>query len=360
MTPVQVRRYFRYIALHYLKHFLLLLFGLSFAVVFIDFLQNAHRLEPGANHRILYVFYTWEYMLSLLYPLTILLALAWTQVAFIRQNIFVALYSFGYSRRQLFRPFFFSALGIYLIFLLLQSGEFAYARSKAGAILHHIESQRKVDNLFFKYNGDFVFVQELDPVAKVLRGVTLFHLEGRRVAATIRAPRALYRHGHWVADVARIRRMRYDREGHIVGFDEEVRHRYALLEGYRPRVVKLIYQGRSLSLEDGFRAWKLLQSQGLDSSRIRATLYNMILMPLFALALMPILFFSIRPYRRFVSLEKVWVVSLGASLLTWAFFFAMYRLGVSGTLRPEYGQLLPLIFLIFYAVYFYRRVTQNE
>ena len=355
-----VRRCFRFTVRHYLKNFFLLLFGLSLAVVFIDFLQNAHRLEPGVNHRILYAFYTWEYMLSLLYPLTILLALAWTQVAFIRQNIFVALYSFGYSRRQLFRPFFFSALGIYLVFLLLQSGEFAYARSKAAAILHHVESQRKVDNLFFKYNGDFVFVQELDPVAKVLKGITLFHLKGKRIEATVRVSRAFYREGHWVADEARIRQKRYDREGRTVGFDERIRHDYSLLEGYQPRVVKLIYQGRSLSLEDGLRAWILLHRQGLDSSRIRATLYNMLLMPLFALALMPILFFSIRPYRRFVSLERLWIVSLGASLLTWAFFFAMYRLGMSGVLRPEYGQLLPLTILILYAIYFYFRITRKE
>ena len=355
-----VRRYFRFVAFHYLKSFLLLLFGLSLAVVFIDFLQNAHRLETGVNRKILYAFYTWEYMLTLLYPLTILLALAWTQVAFIRQNIFVALYSFGYSRREVFRPLFVSALLIYLVFLLLQTTDFAYGRSKAGAIMRNSESQQKVDNLFFKHNGDFVFVRELDPVRKILRGVTLFHLKEGKIDATIRIPEAEYRQGRWIADTATIRQKRYDAEGKVVGFTEHTKRNLALLEGYQPKVVKLIYQGRSLTLTDGFRAWLLLNRQGLDSSRIRATLYNLLLMPLFALALMPILFFKTRPYQRFLRMEQLWITSLGLSLLAWAFFFAMYRLGMSGVVDPNVGQLLPLLLLCLYALFFFRREIRRD
>ncbi len=354
------KRYFRYIAWRYLKSFLILLFGLSLAVVFIDYLQNAHRLSGGVNHRILYVFFTWEYMLTLLYPLTILLALAWTQVSFIRQNIFVALYSFGYSRRQVFRPFFLMALLIYLVFLGLQNTQFAYGRSQAGAILRSTEAQQKVKDLFFKYNGDFVYVRELDPVAKVLKGVTLFQLKDRRVDATIRIPRAEFREDHWVAPRGEIRQKRYDSDGEVSGFEERELKNFSLLEGYRPKVVKLIYEGKALTLIDGLRAWYLLHRQGLDSSRVRATLYNLLLMPLFALALMPILFFTTRPYQRFVRMERIWIVNLGASLLAWAFFFAMYRLGISGAVDPNLGQLLPLGLLVLFSVLFYLRQTRRE
>ncbi|SFV71566.1 Permease YjgP/YjgQ [hydrothermal vent metagenome] len=112
-----------------------------------------------------------------------------------------------------------------------------------------------------------------------------------------------------------------------------------------------------MRLIDGFRAWRLLAKQRLNSSNIRATLYNMLLMPLFALSLMPILFFKIRPYRRFVKIEYIWVKTLGFSLLVWAFFFAMYRLGASGTVDPNIGQLLPTLILIFYSLIFYKRVN---
>ncbi|WP_457606926.1 LptF/LptG family permease [Nitratifractor sp.] len=355
MIPVPVRRYARYIAFHYLKNYSILLLGLSLAIVAIDFLQNAHRLDVGVNKKVAYAFYTWEYMLVLIYPLTILLAMAWTQVNFIRRNVFVALYSFGYSRVEIFRPFFLVALGIYLFFLGLQTGEFAYGQGKARAILKHAESQQKVNDLFFKYNGDFVYVRELDPVAKILRGVILFRIRKGKIDATIQIPVARYRDGRWIAEEAKVRQKRYDAEGKAVGFTESVRRGLSLLEGYRPKVVKMIYEGRSLTLIDGLRAWKLLRDQGLDTSKIRATLFNMVFMPLFALALLPILFFMTGSYQRFMRLERIWIVDLGSSLLLWAFFFAMYRLGISGTVDPYFGQLLPVSLLVFCAILFYLR-----
>ncbi len=356
MTPVQIRRYFRYIALHYLKHFFLLLFGLSFAVVFIDFLQNAHRLPDAFNLKILYLFYTWEYMLSLLYPITLLFALAWTVVLFVRQNVFVSLFSFGYSRKETFRPFFFSALAIYLLFILLQSTDFSYGRNRAGAILHHTLSQQKVKDLFFKFNNNFVYVRELDPISKILKGVTIFVPKGRQIEETIQIPVAHYRRGEWYTREAFIKRKRRDQKGRVTGYRERTEHNFILLKGYRPKVVKLIYQGKALRPIDGIRAWWLLHRQGLDSERIRATLYNLLLMPLFALALMPILFFKTPPYKRFVRPESVWLSILGAALLGWAFFFAMYRLGVSGTLDPDYGQLLPITLLLLYSLIYYRKI----
>ena len=360
MIPVPASRLFRFVSLRYLKSFLILLGGLSLAVVLIDYLQNAHRLPVGANLRLLYAFYTWETMLTLLYPLSILLAMAWTMVIFIRQNIFVALYSFGYSRTQLFRPFFLTALGIYLLFLGLQNTDFAYSRNRGAAILHPDRFGAKVENLFFKYNGDFVFVRQLDPVKKVLKDVTLFHLKGKKILSTLHTPRAVYRGDRWVAEEVTLRKKRFDERGEPVGFTEMKKRHYAMLEGYQPKVVKLIYEGRSLRISDALGAWKLLAAQGLDSSKIRASLFNLIVMPLFALALMPLLFFHVRPYRRFLSMERFWGMTLGVSLLVWAFLFAMYRLGMNGVVDPILGQLLPVGALILYALYDTRRQIRMD
>jgi len=349
------KRYFRYVVYHYGKNFLILLLGLSLAIVLIDFLQHAAQLHGGINRKVLYMYYTWQKMLALIYPLIILFALAWTQITFINRNIFVAFFSFGYTRRQLLKPFFFSALVIYLFFTLLQTTGFAYGHDNARAILNQEENRLRVHDLFFKYNDSFVFVKQLDPVRKELRDVMIFMIRDQQVARILSFPVAGYREDFWVARQVVIRSKRYDSAGKLVGFRTETKDRMKLLEGYRPRMIRQIYQGKALTLTDGFKAWSLLHRQGLDTNKIKAALYNKIFMPLFSLALLTVIFFKTPPYQRFVRRERLWVYSLGSTMLTWALLFALYRLGINGVVDPDFAQIVPVLLLAGYAGTLYRR-----
>ena len=353
------RRYFRYIAWHYLKNFLILLMGLSLAVVFIDFLQYGPKISGGINRKILYLFYTWEYMLVLIYPLVILLALAWTQIGFIYRNVFVALFSFGYSRRDLLWPFLSVAVGVYLIFLMLQSTPFAYGRDQAHLLLQKHAVDEKVRDLFFKYNGDFVYVRQLDPLRKRLNDGMVFHLKRHRVIETVRFPLALYQDNRWKAPTAMVRRKLFDKKGKLKGYEDRQLHNVTVLEGYRPKVFKQIYEGRSLTLQDAFAAWRLLARQGLSADKVKSILYNQLLMPIFALTMLIILFFRTPPYHRFVRKEKLWVAFLGSSMLMWALLFALYRLGFNGTINPDFGQSLVVLLLAFYALKLYARERRS-
>lgn len=356
------KRYFRYIAWHYGKNFLILLAGLSLAVVFIDFLQNAQRLHGGINLKILYAFYTWEYMLTLIYPLVILFALAWTQITFIYRNVFVSLFSFGYSRRQLLFPFLAVAAAIYLFFILLQTTPFAHGRDDAHSILKNGGKEQQVRDLFFKYNEMFVYVKRLDPLRKELHDGMLFRLEGRRVIETTRFPMAVYRDGRWVAPGALIRSKVFDEQGNVLRFRDRDVKNWTVLRGYRPKIFKQIYEGRALMLQDALAAWSLLAKQGLSADKIKSTLYNMILMPLFALATLVILFFRTPPYHRFVRKERLWMLFLGSSMLLWALLFALYRLGINGAIDPDFGQSVPIALLSLYAFRLYfreRRIEQH-
>jgi len=353
------KRYFRYIAWHYSKNFLILLMGLSLAVVFIDFLQNAQRIHGGINLKILYAFYTWEYMLVLIYPLVILFALAWTQIAFIYRNTFVSLFSFGYSRQQILMPFLTVAVLIYFFFIMLHMTPFAHGRDKARAILHS-KKEEKVRDLFFKYNDTFVFVKQLDPVRKVLFDGMIFRLKGQQVIETMRFPKALFQTDRWIAPHAVIRDKVYDGNGDIKGFHDRRVEKWTVLEGYRPRIFKQIYEGRSLTISDGFAAWRLLARQGLSADKIKSTLYNTLVMPLFALAMVVILFFRTPPYHRFVRKERLWVALLGSSLLVWALLFSLYRLGINGAINPDFGQSVIVFILVLYALWLYHRVRHSE
>ncbi|WP_456433862.1 LptF/LptG family permease [Nitratifractor sp.] len=341
MIPVPGRRYARYIVRHYLRHFLILLFGLSVAVTFIDYLQNLHRFQVGANLRLLYAVSMWEYFVQLLFPLVSVFAFVWTMVRFIRDNTLVSLFSFGYAPQEVLRPFLFVAVGIYLLFAALAFTPFAYAHNRSSAILHNTLSQQKVRDLFFKHDRSFVYIRELDPVRRVLHGVIRFGFRGGKLVSILQVSRARYSRDGWTAPRAEERVLRFDSRGEAVGFTDHNRSHLTILRGYRPRVVKLIYKGRSLRIPDALAAWKLLAAQHLDSSKIRATLYNTLVMPLFAPALVILLFFRIPPHRRYLRLEMIWLVSLASALLVWAFFFAMYRLGRNGVIDPNWGMLLP-------------------
>jgi lipopolysaccharide export system permease protein len=354
------KRYFRYIAWHYGKNFLILLLGLSLAVVFIDFLQNAQKISGGVNQKVLYAFFTWEYMLTLLYPLVLLFALAWTQIGFIYRNVFVALFSFGYRRRQLLRPFLAVAFGVYLLFLALQTTPFAQGRDRAGAILHRSATQEKVQDLFFRYGESFVFVKQLDPLHKELHDGMIFRVKERRVVETIRFSLARFREDRWIAPLATVRTKIYDEKGRLLRFHDRQVRELTVLRGYRPKIFKQIYEGRSLSLQDGWEAWRLLRLQGLSADKIVAALSNQLVMPLFALALLVILFFRTPPYHRFIRKERLWVLFLGSAMLFWALLFALYRLGVNGTVDPAYAQSLPVALLALYALYLYRKEGRIE
>jgi len=353
------KRYFRYLAWHYGRQFVILLLGLSGAVVLIDFLQHMQKIQGGANQKILYLFYTWEYMVSLIYPLVILLALAWTQITLTYRNVFVALFSFGYGKLRLLGPFVTVATLIYLLFLSLHTTDFAYGRDRARAILHHQEEQG-VENLFFKYNDTFVFVTRLDPIHKRLYGGKIFRLQGRRVTETVQFDQADYRGESWVAPRATVRRKLFDEEGALRGFKEEQVRDLTLLKGYRPRVFERIYQGRTLTLDEAVSAWRLLARQELSADKIKAILSNKVIMPLFALAMVIILFLKAPVYHRYIRKERLWLLYLGSALLSWALLFALYRLGLNGAVEPLYAQSSVVALLWAYALWLLWRHYRTE
>ncbi len=352
-------RAFRYIAKVYIKNFMILLLGLSLAVVFIDFLQHSNDLQGGANQKILYIFYRWESFLLLIYPLVIIFAAIMTQMSMIRNNTLVALFSFGYSKRQLFRPLISVAAFIYAIFISLQFTPFAYSEDIAYSILKKEQSQIEVQELFFKYNSSFVYVKELDPVHKVLYDTRIFVIRGGKVIKIVSFKRAYFANGYWVAPKASIKEHIYI-NGQISGFRVYHKTNLALLEGYEPKVIKLIYEGHSLKLDDAINAYILLKSQGLDSSKVKATIYNKVVMPLFALAMVMILFFKIPVYQRFLRAEFTWALALGSTLVGWGVLYALYRLSTSGVVPPDFAQLPLVILLLIYGFWLFVKDGKNH
>ncbi len=352
MSILNPKLYFFYLSKLYIKNLLAILFGLSFAFAAIDYFQYAQKLSVSGSYKILYIFYMWEQALGLLYPLAIVFALIMTKLALIRSNTMGALHAFGYNKKTLVLPFLLVALLTYSIFTYLHTTEFSYARDKGALLLENQMDAYNVNNLFFKYNDTFVYIEELDPIAKKISDITIFKVEGYQVRYTIHAPLAIFDGYQWDAKDATLKTHIYDK-GELVRYKIEHKESITTLEGYKPKIIESLYEGKALNIVDAYNTWRLLDRQHLNSDKIRAAFYDKVLVPLFSIALLVILFFKLPFHARMMNMGGIIAISLGATFMIWGILFGLNQMGTNSVLIPEMTAILPIVLLWIYAVYIY-------
>jgi lipopolysaccharide export system permease protein len=352
MSVLNPKLYFFYLSKLYIKNLLAILFGLSFAFAAIDYFQYAQKLSVSGSYKILYIFYMWEQALGLLYPLAIVFALIMTKLSLIRSNTMGALHAFGYNKRTLVWPFMLVALMTYSIFTYLHTTEFSYARDKGALLLENEIDAYNVNNLFFKYNDTFVYIEELDPIAKKISDITIFKVEGHQVRYTIHAPLAIFDGYQWDAKDATLKTHVY-KKGELVRYKIEHKESIKTLEGYKPKIIESLYEGKALNIVDAYNTWRLLDRQNLNSDKIRAAFYDKVIVPLFAIALLLILFFKLPFHARMMNVGGIIALSLGATFMIWGILFGLNQIGTNGVLMPEITAILPIVLLWVYAVYIY-------
>jgi len=349
MNPFRVKLSFRYLAKHYFINFLALLMGISLAFSMIDYFQHSEQLEFSSNYKILYLFYMWQEALALLYPLALIFAGIMTKLALVKNSNMVILHSFGYTKRQLFLPFFLVAVLVYGLFSYLHTTEFSYAKDKATAMLEQGLDTYALDDLFFIYKGTFVYAKNLDPITKKMENITLFELVDNDLQYTIKAKEAKFTGEGWLAKDIVIRRLIYDKST-LLRYEVEKKEELLTLLGYQPKIIESIHEGKALNMVDTYDAWKLLDSQHLNTRKLRSKLYYKIIFPLFSIALVLILFFKIPFHARYMNLAVVLALSLGVTFLIWGVLFAFNQMGQNGVLLPELAIPLPIFLLWSYAM----------
>jgi lipopolysaccharide export system permease protein len=352
MSILNPKLYFTYLSTLYIKNLLSILFGLSFAFAAMDYFQYAQKLNVSSNYKILYIFYMWEQALGLLYPLSIVFALIMTKLSLIRNNTMGALHAFGYSKRKLVWPFLWVAIVTYSIFTLLHTTEFSYARDKGALLLKNEINAYDVNNLFFKYNDTFVYINKLDPIAKKIEDITIFKVEGYQVRYTINAPYATFDGKEWDAKNATLKTHIY-KNGELVKYNVEQKKSIKTLNGYKPKIIESLYEGKALNIVDAYHTWKLLNKQNLNSDKIRAVFYDKVVIPLFSIALLVILFFKLPFHARMMNTGTIIALSLGTTFAIWGVLFGLNQIGTNGVLIPEYTAILPIVTLGIYAIYVY-------
>jgi len=352
MSLLSPKLYFFYLSKLYIKNLLSILFGLSFAFAAIDYFQYAQKLDVSGSYQILYIFYMWEQALGLLYPLAIVFALIMTKLSLIRNNTMGALHAFGYNRQRLVLPLLLVSVLTYIIFTLLHTTEFSYARDKGSLLLKNEINAYNVNNLFFKYDDTFVYIDKLDPITKTIEGITIFKVAGYQVRYTIKATKATFNGHEWDAEDATIKTHIYQ-QGKLVRYDVEHQKNIRTLEGYKPKIIESLYEGKALNIVDAYNTWRLLDKQHLNSDKIRAVLYDKTIVPLFAIALLVILFFKLPFHARMMNVGSIIALSLGATFMIWGILFGLNQIGTNGVLIPELTAILPVFLLWVYAGYIY-------
>jgi lipopolysaccharide export system permease protein len=353
MSILSPSLHFRYISKLYIKNLLAILFGLSFAFAVIDYFQHVQKLNVSSNYQILYIFYMWQEALGLLYPLAIVFAVIMTKLSLVKNNTMGALHAFGYNKKRLFIPLLAVASVTYASFTFLHTTEFSYAKDKAEVLLENELHAYDVNDLFFKYNDTFVYIKNLDPVEKKIEDITIFKVEGYQVRYTIHAPIAIFDGNEWDAQNAILKTHVYNKEGELEKYTIEHKESIKTLQGYKPKIIESLYEGKALNIIDAFNTWKLLNKQNLNSDKIRAALYNKIVVPLFAIALLLILFFKLPFHARMMNIGSVIALSLGATFVIWGILFGLNQMGSNGVLIPEFTAILPIVLLWAYAIYVY-------
>ena len=182
--------------------------------------------------------------------------------------------------------------------------------------------------------------------------ITIFKVEGYQVLYTINAPVALFDGTQWDAQDATIKTHVYE-NGKLKKYTVEHKKSIKTLEGYKPKIIESLYEGKALNIIDAFNTWKLLKKQNLNSDKIRAAFYNKIVVPLFAIALLLILFFKIPFHARMMNLGSVIALSMGTTFVIWGILFGLNQMGSNGVLIPELTAILPISLLWVFAIYVY-------
>jgi len=348
--------YFIYLSRLYFKNAFFMLIGLSGAFAMINYLQNTGLLQSGFNNQLLYTYYRWQETLEMIYPITLVFAAILTKIYLIKNNALGALYSFGYTKKEIIAPFLVVAFAIHLLFVYLNTTSFAYANDNAEALHKGASENYTKTNLFFKYNDAFIYLKRLDPIAKKIYDLDIFNIKDGRLVSTMSAKSASFNGEVWEARDILIKKQIY-KDGELKRFEIQKQAQLDTLKGYKPLIIDQIYEGKNINLIDAYNGLMLLTKQGLDSHKMRSALYVKLFFPLFALLLIVVIFYKIPAHARFMNLVVTLSVVLGIVFLVWGVLFALNQIGSSGTLMPELSTLLPLVVLAIYSLGVYRKIN---
>ncbi|WP_152183960.1 LptF/LptG family permease [Sulfurimonas indica] len=348
---------FRYIAMHYLKYFFIILGALVLFVVGFDYMEHASELSKSANLLLIYLVYQAFYAIDLLLPLSLVFAMISTKIFLIRSNALVSFFSLGYSRVDILKPFVLIATTIIVLFISLHTwSSFARAQEFSRNIRKHAQYLNPTRDLFFTYKGKYVYFSKLLPLQERAEGVRVFSVKNNSLKEVVTAKSAEYRDDFWHIKKGDLITKPDDLSLASPGISVREADDLKILEGFRPRMLDQVYEGKvNFTIIDGLEAISLLESQGIDTRTIRGALYKIFIYPFFVPCLIVIIFFFVPMSVRFLNVSLFSFGAILVTLLVWGIIMMLIELSNNKTIPSEVGIIGPVIILLLIALRQWRK-----
>lgn len=354
---------FRYVALHYLKYFVVILAALSAFMVGFDFMENSSNLPDSANLIMIYLVYKSFYAIDMLLPLSLVFAMITTKVFLIRSNALVAFYSMGYSKNDVLKPFVAVAIMVISIYVSLHAtAAFARANEFADNIAKSSSYLRPTSNLFFTFENKYIFFGNLFPLQQRATDVRVFEIEGSNLKKLVVAKSAYYKDDNWHVPKAHILQKPAEISFHSAGITVGEKETISILQGFKPKILDQVYEGKvNYTITDAIDALFILTKQNVNVDRIKSALYKTFLNPLFVPSLIIIIFFFVPISQRFLNITLFSFGAILATLMTWALLFILSELSFNKAIPSEVGIALPVFVLFLIALWqWYRHSSPKK
>ncbi|MFC2074303.1 LptF/LptG family permease [Campylobacterota bacterium] len=338
---------FKNISFLYLKYLFVIVLALVLFFVGFDVMDNISALPNSANLKLLYALFRSYYALDVLFPISLIFAMIATKISLIRSNALVAYYSLGYSKADVLRPFTLISTLLIVIFILLHFyPPFAKGKEYSDNIYSNKINGLPTQNLFFKYEGYYVYFKALFPLKKTAKVVRVFKLKKSDLSEIIISDEAEYQDDYWVLKKAhkilKPNNVTIKGQGIVTSEEENLK----LLKGFRPAILDQVFEGTSsYSILDALEAIKILDDQNINTGRVKSVLYKTIIYPFFVPFVVIIIFFFVPISPRFLNVTLFSFGALLTTLLIWGIFYTLIQLSNAQTIPGELGIVLPVVLL---------------
>jgi len=343
---------FRYITLHYLKYFFVIMSALVLFMVGFDYMGNADKLSSSANLLLIYLVYKSFFAIDMLLPLALVFAMISTKIFLIRSNALVSFFSLGYSRVDILRPFVVVSSVIIFLFISLHSwSSFARADEFSNNIRTNAQYLSPTRDLFFTYKGQYVYFSKMLPLQEKAEDIRVFSIKDSSLKEVLVAKEASYRDGYWYIKEADIIKKPDDLSFSSTGIKVNSVNDLKILEGFRPKILDQVYEGKvNFTISNAIDAIVLLDEQNINTSSIKGALYKIFIYPLFVPCLIVIIFFFVPMSVRFLNVSLFSFAAILATLLIWGILFMLIELSNTKTIPCEIGVIAPVVLLFFIAL----------
>ncbi len=343
---------FKYIAWHYFKYFMIVLFALVFFMVGFDFMQVSKDLPNSANLVVIYIVFKSFFAVDMMLPLSLVFGMIATKVHLIRSNALVAFYSLGYSKTDILKPFVVVSGITIMIYIALHTTAFARADEYSNNIRSSSHFLKPTSKLFFTYENQYIYFGHLYPLQERAEDIRIFKADSNELKELIIADEAYYHDGYWhIKEASQMKKPR-DLSLNSKGIELNKKHDLKLLKGFRPKILDQVYEGKvNFTILDAIDAMILLKNQNINTDKIKSALYRMFIHPFFVPALIVIIFFFVPISSRFLNVSLFSFGAILATLIIWAILFMMIELSNTKTIPSEVGVLLPVVILFSISMY---------